>query len=90
LQVLVYGHTVTLEFRRYDDGTLAHTSIIDDTGARAAVKEWHVQVRLGAKPKLRPAEIKLLDRLVAQSGDMELVAMLEEIKPAVTTRFEWE
>lgn len=90
LQVLAYGHEVVLEFRRMDDDALVHTSRINAESALTVLREWQVQVRLGAKTKLRPAEIRLLDRLIDDLGDKPTLEMLTEIRPAVSTRMEWE
>lgn len=90
LQALAYGHAVTLEFRRLEDDELVHSSVIDAEAARAVVAEWRVQVRLGAKPRLRATEERLMERIEAASGDAELRAMLREIKPAVQRRMDWE
>lgn len=90
LQALAYGHDVVLEFRRFEDDQLVHSAIIDAAGARSAIAEWRVQARLGAKPRLRAAEERLLDKIEATSGDAELRAMLREIKPAIQRRMDWE
>ncbi|MBK8205489.1 MAG: hypothetical protein IPK87_01725 [Planctomycetes bacterium] len=90
LQVLAYGHEVVLEFRRMEDDALVHTSRITAENALTVLREWQVQVRLGAKTKLRPAEIKLLDRLIDDLGDEPTIEMLTEIRPAISERMEWE
>jgi hypothetical protein len=90
LQVLAYGHEVVLTATRYEDAVEVFATTIDAPGANEVVKEWHAQVRLGANPKLRKAEIGLLDRLLESSEDAQLVEALREIRPAVRIRQEWE
>lgn len=90
LQVLAYGHDVALEFRRLEDDVLVLTSLITPENAVTILREWQVQVRLGAKTKLRPTEIKLLDQLIEDYGDETAVELLTEIRPAISPRMEWE
>jgi hypothetical protein len=90
LQVLAYAHDVSLSATRYEDAKEVFATAIDARGAREIVSEWQAQVRLGANPRLRKAEIGLLDRVLNSSGDAQLLEALREIRPAVRVRQEWE
>jgi hypothetical protein len=90
LQALAYDGEVVLEFRSLDGDRLVHTSRVSVEGAQEILAQWRVQVRLGARPRLRPAEQRLIVRILEEAQDAEVLAALREIRPAVSTRMDWE
>ncbi len=90
LQALAYGHTVTLSFVEHGYTEAAYTTDLSVADAGKIVDDWRAQVRLGAKPKLRRAEIRLLSELIEGSADAAMVEALKEIGEATTERMPWE
>lgn len=90
LQCLAYGHDVKLTVWSYSREAEIHAEVVTTQRALATVEEWRVQAKLGTRVPLRAAEAALLDRLVETHSNADLVGALQEIKPKVEVRADWE
>ncbi|MBZ0134924.1 MAG: hypothetical protein K8I27_00960 [Planctomycetes bacterium] len=90
LQVLAYGHDVTLELLSYTEDKVVWSRVITDANARETVREVAVQAKLGAEVRMRTAQADLLDRAIEKITEPEVRDNLESIRLKVTIRPDWE